>query len=271
MKPSIKIVATLLLLLVGGLLYSNIALKQEYDKIDKSDNYWTYAKILDQPFKHLVLKGGNLSNIIFEPSPKYSVRVLRDWEGYHEGRVKAHTKNDTLFLDFPQTPKGLYEKFWMKSMTLVRIFAPEIVSVEGFNTNFGMFRLQQKSLAVHMSGKSTFEVESLIPHLDTLNITQKDSSEVIFEMSPQYQTTPMAKIDQQVMILDSARPGMAMNGQGPPPIKSKEAMDIRSVNADLQGQTLLDLGHAQIASLQLHISDSSAIILSGGALRKLHQ
>lgn len=270
MKQSIKILITLLLLLLGGLLYSNIALKQEYDKLDKSDIYWTYGKILEQPFRHLVIKGGNLSNIAFEPGPKYSVRVLRDWEGYHEGRVKAYTVNDTLFVDFPETPKNLYEKFWMRSMTLVRIFAPEIVSVAGFNTRLGMFRLKQKSLAVHMSGKSSFEVESLIPHLDSLNITQKDSSQVIFEMSPEYKLKPMTKIDQQVMILDSTRQRQAKNGQEQRPIKSNEAMDIRSVNADLQGYNLLDLGHAQIASLQLHIADSSAIILSGGALKKLH-
>jgi len=270
MKLSTKILATLLLLLLGGVLYSNIVLKQEYNKIDKSDNYWTYGKILDQPFKHLVIKGGNLSHIAFEPSPKYSVRVLRDWEGYHEGRVKAYTKNDTLFLDFPQTPKGLYEKFWMKSMTLVRIFAPEIVSVEGFNTNFGMFRLKQKNLTVHMSGRSNFEVESLIRRLDTLNIAQKDSSEIVFEMSPEYQITPTTKKDQQIVATDSTHPGMVMISSGPPPVENKEAMEIHSVNADLQGYTLLDLGHAQITSLQLKIADSSAIILSGGALKKLH-
>ena len=93
---------------------------------------------------------------------------------------------------------------------------------------------------------------------------------MIFEMSPEYKLKPMTKIDQQVMILDSTRQRQAKNGQGQPPIKNNEAMDIRSVNADLQGYNLLDLGHAQIASLQLHIADSSAIILSGSALKKLH-
>jgi hypothetical protein len=40
-------------------------------------------------------------------------------------------------------------------------------------------------------------------------------------------------------------------------------------NAIVEGYSLLDLGHAQINSLQLSIADSSAIILSGGALKKL--
>ena len=51
-------------------------------------------------------------------------------------------------------------------------------------------------------------------------------------------------------------------------IKSDEAMYIKSVNANLQGYSILDVGHAQIDSLQLKIADSSAIIISGGALKK---
>jgi hypothetical protein len=63
---------------------------------------------------------------------------------------------------------------------------------------------------------------------------------------------------------------MVMSTIGGPAIESKEAMVIRAVDADLQGYTLLDLGHAQLGSLQLRIADSSAVILSGGALKKMH-
>jgi hypothetical protein len=52
-------------------------------------------------------------------------------------------------------------------------------------------------------------------------------------------------------------------------IKSNEAMTIYSLNAKIEGYSLLDVGHAQIQSLQLNIADSSAIILSGGALKKM--
>jgi hypothetical protein len=109
-----------------------------------------------------------------------------------------------------------------------------------------------------MSGKSGFEIESMIPALDSLNISQKDSSEVVFEMSPDYQT---------IIARDPNRTAVSIASTQQ--IKSNEAMSIQSVKADLQGYTLLDLGHAQIQSLQLRIADSSAIILSGGALRKV--
>jgi hypothetical protein len=51
--------------------------------------------------------------------------------------------------------------------------------------------------------------------------------------------------------------------------KSKETMFVGSVTAAIQGNSLLDIGHAQINNLQLKVADSSGVILSGGALKKI--
>ena len=72
------------------LLSSNIILKKEYDKVDKTDIYWTYENVLQQPFKYLKITGGNGSRIAFEQSPKYSVRILQEWKRYHNGEIKTH-------------------------------------------------------------------------------------------------------------------------------------------------------------------------------------
>jgi hypothetical protein len=257
MKFTSKILLALLVILIAGLLSSNIILKKEYDKVDKTDVYWNYENVLQQPFKYLKITGGNGTRIAFEQSPKYSVRILQEWKRYHGGEIKAHILNDTLYLDFDFIPGNLFEKFWIQGITAVRIFSPELLSVDGFNTNFEMFKLKQKSITVNISGKSKFEVESLFPSLDSLTISQKDTSEVIFEMSPDYQTT---------VVTDPTRIGVRFVATQQ--INSNEAMSIHSVSANLKGYTLLDLGHAQIDSLQLSIADSSAIIISGGALKK---
>lgn len=146
----------------------------------------------------------------------------------------------------------------MQGITAVRIFSPQLLSVDGLNTNFEMFKMKQKNMDVKITGKSKFEMESMIADFDTLNISQKDTSEVIFEMSPDFQTT---------VITDPNRIGVSVGSIQQ--INSDEAMSIKSVNANLQGNTLLDIGHAQIQSLELHIADSSGIILSGGALKKI--
>lgn len=259
MKSSTKILVTLLLLLLGELLSSNIILKREYDKADKSDIYWNYEKVLQQPFRYLKITGGNNTRIAFEQSPKYSVRILQEWKRYHHGEIKAHVTNDTLYINFDFIPSNPYEKIWMRGTTTVRIFSPELLSVDGVNTNFEMFKLDQKSMKVNIAGRSKFEVESINPNLDSISVFQKDSSEVIFEMSPDYQT---------IAVTDPATVGVRTMFTRQ--ITSKESMSIHVVNANLQGYSLLDLGHAQVQSMHLNIADSSAIILSGGALKKLN-
>ena len=236
MKLTTKILLAMLLLFTLGLFASNMILKKEYDKTDRNDIYWTYEKILEQPFKYLNIQGGNVTNIAYEQSKIASVRVFKDWDGYRKGKVTAHVKNDTLYIMFPNTYKDHYEKQWLQWNTLVRIFSPELLAVNGVDTKLEMFKLKQKNLKVSMSGKSSFEVESMDPDFDSLNISGKDSSEIQIEMSPDYQTS--------------------------------ESFHVKSVSATLRHVSVLDIGHAQIDSLKLNVEDSSAVLLSGGTLKK---
>lgn len=263
MKLSSRILVTLSLLLVAGLLTSNIILRKEYNALDKSDVYWTYRKVSEKPFRYLKVTGGNITNLTFEQSPHCSVRILRNWERYHGGSIMSEIKNDTLFIKFPPESKDLREKFWMRGAILVRIFCPELLAADCYNSNFNMFKLQQKNITAKVWGRSKFEVESLIQDLDSVNIIQTDSSEVIFEMSPDFK--PKNKKDlivgRKVVNVD----------QLPENIKSLESMNIQFVDANIKGNSLLDIGHAQINKLRLSITDSSGIILSGGSLRKFKQ
>lgn len=269
MKLSSKILLVMLILLVSGLLMSNIILKEEFNKIDKGDLYWNYTTVFKKPFKYIKIDGGIDTRIAFEQNKNCSVRVLNDWKRDHTQLLQSLVKNDTLFIKFIYKTENPTEKNWMKATTLVRIFSPELLSVEGFNTNFGMYKLKQKNIAVNMSGKSNFEVESMIPSLDSIAVKQKDSSVVVFEMSPEYKSEkgeePSGKKGIQVNFGDNPPPSQT----GSPDIKSNESMIVHSVNANVKGHSILDLGHAQINSMRLQIADSSAIILSGGALKKM--
>lgn len=270
MKLTSRILLALLIILISGVLLSNVILKKEYDKVDKTDIYWTYEAVLKQPFKYLKLTGGNGTKIAFEQSPKYSVRILQEWKRHHNGGIKAHVSNDTLYINFDFIPSNPYEKFWMKNITAVRIFSPELLSFDGFNTNFEMFKLKQKSINVKIAGRSGFEIESMIPAMDSINVSQKDSSEVIFEMSPDYKS--VKPNEKKEAVVEDKNTGNIIFYKSPEQqIKSDEAMFINSVNANIKGYSILDLGHAQIQSLHLNIADSSAIILSGGALKKVNK
>ena len=102
-----------------------------------------------------------------------------------------------------------------------------------------------------MAGKSSFEIESKLTLLDNVVVSQRDSSQIVIEMSPEYQA------DKE-----------AVNAKNSSVIISNEAMTICYVKATLQGNTMLDVGHAQIGTLELKITDSAAILLSGGTLKK---
>jgi hypothetical protein len=236
MKLTTKILTAMLLLFIAGLFISNSILKKEYEKADKGDLYWNYGKILEQPFSHIRIEGGNITKIAFEQNAKSSVRVYKNWDGYSNGSVKAYVKNDTLFLKFPNTYRDIPERSWMEWNTLVRVFSPHLLSVTGTDTKFEMFGIKQKSISVKLDGKSEFELESMITDFDSLNIVQSDSSAVVFEMSPDYKTT--------------------------------ESFHVKNVDANVKGVSFLNLGHAQIDSLKLSIADSSGILLSGGTLKK---
>ncbi len=235
MKLSTKILLLLLVLFTSGLVASNMLLKKEYERKDKSDLFWTYNAIIQQPFKHLKITGGNLTKILYEPGKTCAVRVLNTYDYIAKG-ISTRVQNDTLFLNFPNNYKDTYEKDWLKWNNPLIIFSPELLSIDGDNTNLEMYKVKQKNISVRLSGKSKFEIESMETQFDTVHVVQQDSTAIVFEMSPENKTT--------------------------------ESFHINYVHAQLKGYSIFDIGHAQIDSLQLSISDSSAILLSGGTMRK---
>src|SRR5690349_16954698 len=150
MKLTTRILLGILILMIAGLVVSNLVLKKQYNAIDKSDLYWTYNKVFDKPFKHLNITGGNGTNIYYEQNDRPSVRLSREWVAYHHGSIKADVRNDTLFLNFDYIPANLFEKFYLQNAAPVRIFSPELLSVRGMNTNFEMQKLRQKSIQVNI-------------------------------------------------------------------------------------------------------------------------
>lgn len=271
MKLTTRILVCLFLVMIAGLLSSNMILKKQYNAIDKEDVYWTYNKILEQPFNHLYITGGNSTNIFYEPANKPSVRLLQEWVTYHHGEVKADVKNDTLFLNFDYKPANLYEKFYLQNATPVRIFSPQLLSVTGNNINFEMLKANQKSITVNLVGKSKFEMETMSRDLDSVNVYQRDSSAVVFEMSPDYKKREESGTARKGKIEFHVGTGALVEYKGEKESNYNESFSIRSVHAVVQDHSLLDIGHAQVKDIKINVSDSSAIILSGNTLRNVKQ
>lgn len=237
-KLSTAIITLLVILLVASVFATELVFKNEYDKRDKNDIYWNYDKILQKPYKYLKITGGNVTNIIFEPGKYPSVRVLKRWEAFKDDSLlTVAAKNDTLYINFKNKYKNLNEKDWIQGEVLVRLFAPQLLSVDGSNTNFELQKMKQRNIAINLKGKSRLEVETYNANFDSLNVVQSDSSQVVFEMSPDLKVSPM--------------------------------MHFKNVSAIMTGYTLLDVGRSYIDHIKLNISDSSAVILSGKSLRAI--
>lgn len=234
-KLSTGILIVMMSLIVTGVFASIVTLKGVYDKRDQGDLYWNYNKILETPFKYLKIKGGNVTNILFEPSKNSSVRILNHLDP-KDHRVNTYVKNDTLYLTFKNQYDNLGEKYWMRSTVLIRLFAPQLLSVEGWDTNFELQKMKQGSFNISLHGRSRLEVETYQRNMDTLNVAQRDSSQVVFEVSPD--------------------------------LKGSPEMSFKKVTANQTGYTLLDVGRSYINDLKLNLADSSAVILNGRSLKK---
>jgi hypothetical protein len=127
----------------------------------------------------------------------------------------------------------------MQNRVLVRLFSPQLLAIDGSDTNFELQKLKQASISIHLKGKSKLEVETYDRNFDTLKVSQRDSSQVIFEMSPDLKGSPM--------------------------------MHFKNVSADMTGYTLLDIGRSYADHVKLNLSDSSAVILSGKSLKEIEK
>lgn len=239
MKLSNTILLVSLSVGIAGLFGSNYVMKKEFDKIDKTDPYWTYKKVEEKPFKHLVVKGGNISNIFFEQSPHSFVKVMKNWRGASDGSVKTRVVNDTLYLDFDNRFVDIYEKYWLRDVVPVRISTPSLVTAEGSNTKLVIDKFNQPTLKIDVNGDSKIQVNCFRTHFDRIDVNQKDSSLVAFTVSEELYLPDSIKIDQVV--------------------------------AKGSGTSLLNLRTATIDSLQINLTDAASIALSGYSLKKWRQ
>jgi hypothetical protein len=251
MKLTNKILTGMLVLFGLSIIISAFKFKQEYDKNDKGELYFLYGTIEEQPFHHLVINGGNLTRVVYEPADKSSVRVFKRWNGYHDHRLKTEVRNDTLYLDIPNRYNDIYEKMQLSGTNIIRLFSPELKSVTGTNTNLKLTKLKQKNIIVDISGNSSFVAESLIYDLNALNLKASDTTNIVFEIAASLKKTTTEGTD-----------GL------PAVIKGWDAFHISRLQASASGHSFIDIGHAQVDSIDFHLSDTSAILLSGGTIRK---
>lgn len=236
MKWSNIILSTALGVGLSGIFGANAIMKREYDTIDRSDKYWNYTKFTDEPFRHIRIVGGNVSNIVFEQAAHSSVKVMRAWHGSEDGTVKAGVSNDTLTIHFINGYKDLYEKQWLRNAVTVRITGPVLESVSGTDTKLIVNKFNQPSLKVNLNGNSKLAINSYRKDFDRIDVNQSDSSLTTLAMSKDVFTNDIIR--------------------------------IQEVNAVGRGVSLLNLHFSNVEKLNLDMSDSASVALSAYTLNR---
>jgi hypothetical protein len=240
LKLSTMILLVSLVLITIGLFASNMALKTEYNKLDKKDKYWNFNTVLSQPFKHLKIEGGNVTQVIFEPGTTSSVRIAKYWTDYkEESNFKAYVRNDTLHINMAYHAKDNSNKEWMQNEQMVRISTPELLSVEANDIQLSLENIKQNTLNLNAGGHAKIWVKSLSNKIDSLNVLEHNRAEVHINVTDDF--------------------------------KGPNVIDFGHINANLNDGSFLDVGRSYTNDLKLNMADSSSIILSGKSVSKLHK
>ncbi|GAO43060.1 hypothetical protein [Flavihumibacter petaseus] len=254
MKLTKRILLGMVFLLFLGIVLSAFQFKKVYDKSGKGNPWFLYGTILDQPFSHLVIRGGNIPRVIYEPADTCSVRVMKWWSGFNEKRVKAVVQQDTLYIDFPTVYNDVYDKAALNNSDILRVFSPQLKSVTAFNTNLAMLNVKQQNLQLDISGKSSFRVESLVKEFDHVSILASDSSDIGVYISPVLKYRREVA-DDKTTVAEEA-------------IKGWDVYHVSVLGLNVTGKSTVDVRTALIDSLDARVSDTSSVFLAGEVMKR---
>ncbi|MEN9458736.1 MAG: hypothetical protein RL135_1326 [Bacteroidota bacterium] len=236
MKPSNYILLALIAIVSLSLIASNYLMKAEYNKLDKNDPYYNYKTVLNQPFHHLQINGGNFAYTNFEPSEKYGVRHVK----YHQlelEKVIYKIINDTLFMSFPDSVfKKENNRFYASfDYPVIIISAPDLKSINGINCLLGFNKMNQTEYQIQLNGNSNATIKTQKALINTMEISLADSSNLNIQNS------------------DSL----------------KERISIDHVLAHIKNASVANFGNSKINHLNAQLDSLAAIQLSGFNLNRL--
>ncbi len=196
LKLSTQLLIGVALSAVISSFISGSILRKQYDKIDKTNKYWYYQKIVDQPFKHIkILQNAfnrDSSNTLpaiygvirFEKGNNHTVLSNRTsyssrWSKEEGDTLSCKVMNDTLFVYAPYfTTYSQNGKDINYDLVLT---APLLESITCLNVGAEITGLNQDSIYFDLSGRSYVEYPDN-PTMSLIKANIKDRA--VLELSP---------------------------------------------------------------------------------------
>ncbi len=207
--------------LLGAVIFEKIALKDEVEKIDRTDRFGAYYNKQElPPFRHVVLEGNNVGITKFVQG--MGTRSIR-YGNLMKKKMKAHVNNDTLYIKYDGSlQKNDFSALWGKNTTSLRnvlIHYDTITSIKTTKSHSYILANKLPKLDVNIQQKSWFclhgnqvnqlsiDTENSLTtfyhgpstHTDSLSIKAYNNSEVslrnIFAKTDHFEISDDTKLD----------------------------------------------------------------------------
>lgn len=176
MKKSKKIIYALILVLFAGIVYNGSELKDQFDEIDKTDEYWEYPRQKALDFSHIRIEGGNRTYSSISPGTENKLY----YKSEIESQFKYSVVNDTLIMEFNKdlfTPKVNQRQFRRYK---VLITYKDLKSVSTNNSYLDLGLDTMEKLKIKAGGFTTLKIDSNGAKLDTLNMEISGNAFTVF-------------------------------------------------------------------------------------------
>jgi hypothetical protein len=234
-KWSTKLLVGVFALVVSSIFASNLMLKNEYDlnKNKPKDRFAGYQKMVNQPFKHIVVDSGRIVRDIYFENSNQSAVYIAENEDMNKWAQNIFVKNDTLFVTFKPDDTNKMNSFPSAVTPFLHILAPNIESINLNYTELFIRDFQQNSLNINLLDKSSCTMGRANP-VDFCKVTMSDYSTFKVDLP----------IDLQII-------------------------NIKSVEVSMQKNSSLQLKQAQIEEIKLNTKGDNTVELSSTTLMNL--
>jgi hypothetical protein len=164
MKTSNILLIAVFSVVLLALLGSNLALKAEYDKIDKSDPLFGYKKEVVQPFKYVRLEGKAFGLTEINQGSTHEISILPekrllDWKVTGDTLVFTYKRDWDL--------QGPLSKNDLTRAPYIYISAPEVKGIMAQNVPFRIANWKSGEMSVMQEGGALLFSNNSIDNLKT--------------------------------------------------------------------------------------------------------
>ncbi|WP_425076821.1 hypothetical protein [Psychroserpens sp. S379A] len=174
MKKSNLFLIGLSIVVVAGMILTNVNLKKEYQKIDLTNPHKNYVSVAAEAYSVLDISGSNGYPIEVRYQKTNDIKVLRS----RLSHFKSIVKNDTLFIEFTGSNISMQQRFNSNTPPGIIVGKNKLSSIEIADTHNRVSGFSNQDLKLVLKGNSYTEISDC--NINLLEVDMKNNSQIEF-------------------------------------------------------------------------------------------